>query len=101
VGGPLRRMWQSLIYDCFMRPIAQTPCLRYVDIFYFHRFDPDTPLEETMGALDYIVRSGRVLYIGISSYNSERSREAVAILKDLSTPCPIHQPSYNMLNRWI
>ena len=75
--------------------------LRYVDIFYSHRFDPDTPLEETMGALDYIVRSGRALYIGISSYNSERTREAVAILKDLGTPCLIHQPSYNMLNRWI
>ncbi|MBL4813075.1 MAG: L-glyceraldehyde 3-phosphate reductase [Rhodobacteraceae bacterium] len=75
--------------------------LDYVDIFYSHRFDPDTPLEETMGALDYIVRSGRALYAGISSYNSERTREAVAILKDLGTPCIIHQPSYNMLNRWV
>jgi L-glyceraldehyde 3-phosphate reductase len=75
--------------------------LDYVDIFYSHRFDPDTPLEETMGALDYIVRSGRALYAGISSYNSERTREAVAILKDLGTPCVIHQPSYNMLNRWV
>lgn len=75
--------------------------LDYVDIFYSHRFDPDTPLEETMGALDYIVRSGRALYAGISSYNSERTREAVAILKDLGTPCLIHQPSYNMLNRWV
>ncbi len=75
--------------------------LEYVDIFYSHRFDPDTPLEETMGALDYIVRSGRALYAGISSYNSERTREAVAILKDLGTPCLIHQPSYNMLNRWV
>lgn len=73
----------------------------YVDIFYSHRFDPDTPLEETMGALDHIVRSGRALYAGISSYNSERTREAVAILKDLGTPCLIHQPSYNMLNRWV
>ncbi len=73
----------------------------YVDIFYSHRFDPDTPLEETMGALDHIVRSGRALYAGISSYNSERAREAVAILKDLGTPCLIHQPSYNMLNRWV
>uniref|UniRef100_UPI00356245F6 aldo/keto reductase n=1 Tax=Paracoccus seriniphilus TaxID=184748 RepID=UPI00356245F6 len=73
----------------------------YVDIFYSHRFDPDTPLEETMGALDHIVRSGRALYAGISSYNSERTAEAVAILKDLGTPCVIHQPSYNMLNRWI
>ncbi|MBV1867611.1 MAG: L-glyceraldehyde 3-phosphate reductase [Marinosulfonomonas sp.] len=75
--------------------------LDYVDIFYSHRFDPDTPLEETMGALDYIVRSGRALYAGISSYNSQRTREAVAILNDLGTPCLIHQPSYNLLNRWV
>ncbi|WP_112323551.1 L-glyceraldehyde 3-phosphate reductase [Oceanibium sediminis] len=75
--------------------------LDYVDIFYSHRFDPDTPLEETMGALDQIVRSGRALYAGISSYNSQRTREAVAILKELGTPCLIHQPSYNMLNRWV
>lgn len=75
--------------------------LDYVDIFYSHRFDPDTPLEETMGALDHIVRSGRALYAGISSYNSQRTREAVAILQDLGTPCLIHQPSYNLLNRWV
>lgn len=75
--------------------------LDHVDIFYSHRFDPDTPLEETMRALDYIVRSGRALYVGISSYNSARTREAAAILRDLGTPCLIHQPSYNMLNRWI
>jgi len=75
--------------------------LDYVDIFYSHRFDPDTPLEETMGALDQIVRSGRALYAGISSYNSARTREAVAILDDLGTPCLIHQPSYNILNRWV
>ena len=75
--------------------------LDYVDIFYSHRFDPDTPLAETMGALDHIVRSGRALYAGISSYNSERTREAVAILNDLGTPCVIHQPSYNMINRWV
>ncbi len=75
--------------------------LDYVDIFYSHRFDPGTPLEETMGALDHIVRSGRALYAGISSYNSERTREAVAILKSLGTPCLIHQPSYNMINRWV
>ncbi len=75
--------------------------LDYVDIFYSHRFDPDTPLEETMGALDHIVRSGRALYVGISSYNSQRTREAVAILKDLGTPCLIHQPSYSMINRWV
>ncbi len=75
--------------------------LDYVDIFYSHRFDPDTPLEETMGALDHIVRSGRAQYVGLSSYNSEKTREAVAILKSLGTPCLIHQPSYNILNRWV
>ncbi len=75
--------------------------LDYVDIFYSHRFDPDTPLEETCGALDHIVRSGRALYVGISSYNSQRTREAAAILKALGTPCIIHQPSYSMLNRWV
>ncbi|RYC12377.1 L-glyceraldehyde 3-phosphate reductase [Ciceribacter ferrooxidans] len=75
--------------------------LDYVDIFYSHRFDPDTPLEETCGALDHIVRSGRALYVGISSYNSKRTREAVAILKALGTPVLIHQPSYSMINRWI
>ncbi|MBE3638698.1 L-glyceraldehyde 3-phosphate reductase [Mangrovicoccus algicola] len=73
----------------------------YVDIFYSHRFDPDTPLEETMGALDHIVRSGRALYVGISSYNSRRSREAAAILAQLGTPLVIHQPAYNILNRWV
>src|SRR6187431_3090616 len=75
--------------------------LKYVDIFYSHRFDPETPLEETMGALDYIVRSGRALYAGISSYNPEQTAKAARILKDLGTPCLIHQPSYNMFNRWI
>ncbi len=75
--------------------------LGYVDIFYSHRFDPDTPLEETMGALDTIVRSGRALYAGISSYNPEQTRQAVAILRNLGTPCLIHQPSYSMFNRWV
>lgn len=75
--------------------------LDYVDIFYSHRFDPETPLEETMGALDTIVRSGRALYAGISSYTAEQTRDAVRILDDLGTPCLIHQPSYSMLNRWI
>jgi L-glyceraldehyde 3-phosphate reductase len=73
----------------------------YVDIFYSHRFDPDTPLEETMGALDTAVRSGRALYAGISSYSPERTREAYEILAGLGTPLLIHQPSYSMLNRWI
>src|SRR5687768_3074359 len=75
--------------------------LDYVDIFYSHRFDPTTPLEETMGALDAIVRSGRALYAGISSYSAAKTREAAAILADLGTPCLIHQPSYNMINRWV
>jgi L-glyceraldehyde 3-phosphate reductase len=75
--------------------------LDYVDIFYSHRYDPETPLEETMGALDTAVRSGRALYAGISSYNSQRTREAAAILKSLGTPVIIHQPSYSMINRWV
>ncbi|MFC3723656.1 L-glyceraldehyde 3-phosphate reductase [Neoaquamicrobium sediminum] len=75
--------------------------LDYVDIFYSHRFDPETPLEETMMALDHAVRSGKALYVGLSSYNSKRTREAVAILKELGTPCLIHQPSYSMINRWV
>lgn len=75
--------------------------LDYVDIFYSHRFDPETPLEETMGALDHAVRSGKALYVGISSYNSQRTREAADILRRLGTPCLIHQPSYSMLNRWV
>ena len=75
--------------------------LEYVDIFYSHRFDPDTPLEETLGALDSAVRAGKALYAGISSYSAEKTREAAAILRDLGTPLLIHQPSYSMLNRWI
>ncbi len=75
--------------------------LDYFDIFYHHRPDPNTPLEETMGALDLIVRQGKALYVGLSNYNAEQTKEAVKILKDLGTPCLIHQPSYSMLNRWI
>jgi L-glyceraldehyde 3-phosphate reductase len=75
--------------------------LDYVDIFYSHRFDPDTPLEETMGALHHAVRSGKALYAGISSYSPERTAEAAAILRDMGTPLLIHQPSYSLLNRWI
>src|SRR6184192_487402 len=75
--------------------------LEYVDIFYSHRFDPQTPLEETMGALDTAVRQGKALYVGISSYSAQRTKEAVAILRRLGTPLLIHQPSYSMLNRWI
>ena len=75
--------------------------LDYVDIFYSHRFDPDTPLEETIGALDTAVRSGRALYVGISSYSAQRTRQAQAIARELGTPLLIHQPSYSMINRWV
>lgn len=75
--------------------------LDYVDIFYSHRPDPSTPLEETMGALDFIVRSGRALYVGISTYDPEQTRQAAKILRELGTPCLIHQPRYNMFDRWI
>ncbi len=75
--------------------------LDYVDIFYSHRFDPDTPLEETLGALDTAVRQGKALYAGISSYSGARTAEAVGILRELGTPLLIHQPSYSLLNRWI
>jgi L-glyceraldehyde 3-phosphate reductase len=75
--------------------------LEYVDIFYSHRFDPQTPLEETMGALDTAVRQAKALYVGISSYSAKRTTEAAAILRQMGTPLLIHQPSYSMLNRWI
>lgn len=75
--------------------------LEYVDVFYSHRPDPDTPLEETMGALEQIVRSGKALYVGISNYSAEQTRQAVHILRSLRTPCLIHQPKYNMFDRWI
>ena len=75
--------------------------LEYVDIFYSHRFDPDTPLEETLGALSSAVKEGKALYVGISSYSAAKTREAAALLRSLGTPCLIHQPSYNMFNRWI
>ena len=75
--------------------------LDYVDIFYSHRPDPDTPIEETMGALDAIVRQGKALYVGISSYSAEQTREAARVLKELGTPCLIHQPAFSMFDRWI
>jgi L-glyceraldehyde 3-phosphate reductase len=75
--------------------------LDYVDIFYHHRPDPETPLEETMGALDHVVRSGKALYVGVSNYPASLVKQAARILKDLGTPCLIHQPSYSMLNRWV
>ncbi|MEV6665238.1 L-glyceraldehyde 3-phosphate reductase [Streptomyces nigra] len=94
-GGSRKYMLASL--DQSLRRMG----LEYVDIFYSHRLDPGTPLEETMGALDTAVRQGKALYVGISSYDAERSRQAAAILRDLGTPLLIHQPSYSMLNRWI
>jgi L-glyceraldehyde 3-phosphate reductase len=75
--------------------------LDYVDIFYSHRPDPDTPLEETMGALDLIVRQGKALYVGISNYKADEAEKAISILKELETPCLIHQPKYSMLERWV
>ena len=90
----------ALHRDAYIR-IFDRLGLDYVDIFYSHRFDPDTPLEETMGALDAIVRSGRALYVGISNYDSGQTERAAAILRDLGTPLLINQPSYSMLNRWI
>lgn len=103
------RMWNGPYGEWGSRKYLIASCdqslkrlgLEYVDIFYSHRFDPDTPLEETMMALDHIVRSGRAQYVGLSSYNSVKTREAAAILKSLGTPCLIHQPSYNILNRWV
>ncbi len=103
------RMWPGPYGEFGSRKYLMASCdaslrrmgLDYVDIFYSHRYDPDTPLEETMGALADIVKSGKALYAGISSYNSEKTRAAAAILKELSVPCLIHQPSYNMLNRWV
>ena len=94
-GGSRKYLLSSL--DASLRRMG----VDHVDIFYSHRFDSTTPLEETMGALDSAVRSGKALYVGISSYSAERTREAAAILRELGTPLLIHQPSYSMLNRWI
>ncbi|MBI5834629.1 MAG: aldo/keto reductase [Armatimonadetes bacterium] len=103
------RMWPGPYGDCGSRKYLlasldqslQRLGVEYVDIFYSHRPDPGTPLEETMGALDHAVRSGKALYAGISSYSAEQTRRASTILAQLGTPCLIHQPSYSMLNRWI
>ena len=103
------RMWDGPYGEWGSRKYLVASCdqslkrcgLDYFDIFYSHRPDPDTPLEETMGALDFIVRSGRALYAGISSYRPEQTREAASILRKLGTPCLIHQPRYNMFDRWI
>ncbi|MFK5878524.1 MAG: L-glyceraldehyde 3-phosphate reductase [Flavobacteriaceae bacterium] len=102
-------MWDGPYGDLGSRKYLIASCdqslkrmgLDYVDIFYHHRPDSDTPLEETMGALDQIVRSGKALYVGISQYNAEDTAKASKILKDLGTPCLIHQPRYNMFDRWV
>lgn len=102
------RMWAGPYGEWGSRKYLISSCdqslkrtgLEYFDIFYSHRFDPDTPLEETMGALDAIVRAGKALYVGISSYTSEQTARAAAILRDLGTPCLIHQPRYSILGRW-
>jgi L-glyceraldehyde 3-phosphate reductase len=94
-GGSRKYLMASL--DQSLRRMG----LDYVDIFYSHRFDAETPLEETLGALDSAVRQGKALYVGISSYSAEKTAEAAAILRELGTPCLIHQPSYSMLNRWV
>ncbi len=103
------RMWDGPYGEMGSRKYLIASCdqslkrmgLDYVDIFYSHRFDPDTPLEETMGALADLVVAGKALYVGISSYNSARTREAVSLLEEMGVPCLIHQPSYSLLNRWI
>lgn len=103
------RMWPGPYGEFGSRKYLMASCdaslrrmgLDYVDIFYSHRYDPDTPLEETMGAVADIVKQGKALYAGISSYNSEKTREAAALLKGMGVPCLIHQPSYNLLNRWV
>ncbi|KPC52735.1 L-glyceraldehyde 3-phosphate reductase [Amantichitinum ursilacus] len=103
------QMWPGPYGDFGSRKYLMASCdqslkrmgLEYVDIFYSHRPDPDTPIEETMGALDAIVRQGKALYVGISSYSAEQTKVAARVLKELGTPCLIHQPSYSMLDRWI
>lgn len=102
-------MWDGPYGDWGSRKYLVASCeqslarmkLDYVDIFYHHRPDPDTPLEETMGALDYVVRSGKALYVGISNYRPAEAAKAIAILRDLGTPCLIHQARYSMLDRWV
>ncbi len=99
--GPYGRMGSRKYLLASLDQSLKRMGLDYVDIFYSHRFDPDTPLEETMGALDAAVRAGKALYAGISSYSSVRTREAAAILSRMGTPLLIHQPSYSMINRWL
>jgi L-glyceraldehyde 3-phosphate reductase len=99
--GPYGEWGSSKYLIASLDQSLQRMRLEYVDIFYSHRFDPNTPLEETMGALDLAVRQGKARYVGVSSYSARKTAEAAAILRRLGTPCVIHQPSYSMLNRWI
>lgn len=99
--GPYGEMGSRKYVLASLDQSLQRMGLEYVDIFYSHRLDPETPLEETMGALAHAVRSGKALYVGISNYPAEETRRAAAILRELGTPCLIHQPRYNMLDRWI
>ena len=101
MAGPVRHFGSRKYLLASLDQSLQRMGLDYVDIFYSHRVDPDTPLEETVGALDTAVRSGRALYVGISSYGSERTLQAAGLLAELGTPLLIHQPSYAILNRWI
>ena len=101
VARPLWRMGSRKYLLASLDQSLKRMGLDYVDIFYSHRLDPETPLEETMGALDHAVRQGKALYVGISTYNSRRTSEAAAILRELGTPCLIHQPSYSMIDRWV
>ncbi len=101
MARPVRRLGLTQVPDRLLDQSLRRMGLDYVDIFYSHRPDPQTTLEETMGALATAVRSGKALHVGISSYSSARTREAAAILRDLGTPLLIHQPSYSMFNRWL
>lgn len=100
-GGPYGDWGSRKYLIASLDQSLQRMGLDYVDIFYHHRPDPETPLEETMGALDHLVRQGKALYVGISNYPADQARQAIRILKDLGTPCLIHQPRYSMLERWV
>ena len=100
-GGWVRKLLSRRLLKSSLDQSLARMDLDYVDVFYHHRPDPETPLEETMGALDYIVRSGRALYAGISMYPADLTRQASDILSSLGTPCLIHQPNYSLLDRWI
>lgn len=101
MGWPLRRLGIPQYLIASLDQSLKRMGLEYVDIFYHHRPDPQTPLQETMKALDHIVRRGKALYVGLSNYPADRAREAIDILNDTGTPCLIHQPKYSMFERWV